>query len=775
MVLLSTAVLAAGWTRQAGREARLEGGLRVIADQVVLRLEAFVAAQRDVMHRLRAERQAAPQMSDEEFRRRALAIRDRYPGFHAFSWLDEQHVLRWSVPGRGNEPALGFDLDAHPMAAPALGRAEQSGAFVVSRPLELLQGGWGLLAFLRLKGTGVDGVLVGVFRAEPLLEAALGGTLTDEMAFAFEDRGVPVARLGLEAEKTVAYYTVERAVRVGDREWTLRVAPGQAHVANAIGSADGVPVMLGLLLSLGVGVLLAVGQRRQALLHESERRYRGIINEMNEGIWTLDADGRTEFVSQQMAAMLGYTPRQMTRRPIDDFVDESQRAVVRSKMGPQPFDRGTLFELEFTRADGSTMQTVVSAKPFLSDAGKFTGAQALITDVTERKRLEAQLLHSQKMEAVGRLAGGIAHDFNNLVTGIMGACHLLELELEGRPESLELVDDIHRCGERAADLTQQLLAFSRQQVLKPTILDPARVVEESTNILRRVIGEDIDLRIEIGPDLWSVSIDPTQLQQVLLNLVVNARDAMPSGGTISVRGCNLDAHESVEHGLAPGQYVALTVQDTGDGIPAHLLDQIFEPFFTTKAFGKGTGLGLATVLGIVEQSGGRVTVDSQDGQGSMFSVFLLRAEGEPEEKVHVRRRGVTNRGEETILLVEDEDAVRKLVQRVLQRAGYVVHAASRPNEALTWAGPPERQVDLLITDVVMPEMNGLVLVEELRRQRPDLPVIFISGYAEADRLPEALQHEVFIQKPFSVEVLTETARRALDRDQPPNEARGPSA
>ena len=764
--LLAAAVLSAGWTLEAGRQARFRGELRTVADQAVLRVQAFMDARIDALHRYRSDWRANPPVDKAVFQEKTLALQVRYPGIQAINWLDQDHVIQWITPRVGNEQALQFDLDEHPFAATALRQAEQVDNLVMSTPFELLQGGLGFVGYLRIGSAPREreGLLNIVFRADAAIEAALSTGLPDDVAFMFDDGGVGLASVGVAVEDTVAAYTELRRIPIADRTWTLRVAPSRKRVAALAGPADRLPLVIGLVLAAAIAALIAVGQRRQAQLHQSEQKYRNIVDAMNEGIWTLDAHGATRFVNRQLASMMGYRARQMVGRALDDFVVSPQWETLKTQLQSSTFNGvSPRFELDLRKSDQSTVQTVVSIKAFRDGAGRFVGAQALVSDVTERNRLEAQLVQSQKMESVGRLAGGIAHDFNNLVTGIMGACHLLELELEGQPSLLELVDDIQKCGERAAGLTHQLLAFSRQQVLRPQVLDPRDVVQESGNILRRLIGEDLDLRIELEEDLVSILIDPTQLQQVLLNLTVNAKDAMPDGGTIWIRGRTVEPAEAGELGLPSVHHVGLSVEDTGGGIPAQVRARIFEPFFTTKPFGKGTGLGLATVLGIVEQSGGRVQLESHEGVGSTFTVYLPAADAEAGRKVSSRPKVVPEPGVGHILLVEDEASVRKLIARVLQAAGYRVHVASRPREALAWVRRTEPPLNLLITDVVMPEMNGLSLADELRRMRPGLRVIFMSGYADSDRIPEALEQEVFLQKPFPVDLLTETARRELDR------------
>jgi signal transduction histidine kinase/sensor domain CHASE-containing protein/CheY-like chemotaxis protein len=378
-------------------------------------------------------------------------------------------------------------------------------------------------------------------------------------------------------------------------------------------------------------------------------------------------------------------------------------------------------------------------------------------EVTEQRRLEAQLRQAQKMEAVGRLAGGVAHDFNNLLSVIHGYTEILTRRFRpGTPEHREAEQVLHAT-DRAASLTLQLLAFGRKQVLAPKILDLNRVVQETDSILRRLIREDIEVVIRTAPDLWVVRADPAQMEQVIMNLAVNASDATPSGGRVVLETSNVKFDENISHqdpSLQPGRYVVLSVSDTGTGMDAETRAHIFEPFFTTKEVGKGTGLGLATVYGIVQQSGGYISVYSEPGLGSVFKVYLPPAEGKTEPAAQTPVLELPPKGAGTVLLVEDDAAVRKLAQAVLEERGYTVLVASDGMEALAMVDGQPGRIDLLVTDVIMPGMAGDELVEHMRLRRPDLKVVFVSGYA-SESIPKIVTNAKtsFLQKPFPVQDL----------------------
>jgi two-component system cell cycle sensor histidine kinase/response regulator CckA len=409
--------------------------------------------------------------------------------------------------------------------------------------------------------------------------------------------------------------------------------------------------------------------------------------------------------------------------------------------------------------------------PLLTEDGRFTGILCLAQDVTGRRRLEEQLRQAQKMEAVGRLAGGIAHDFNNLLTVINGYSGLLLDALTGDDSRRDLAAEVLRAGERAAALTRQLLAFSRQQVVAPRLLDLNSVVADMEKMLRRVIGEDVELATSLQPGLRPIKADPGQVEQVLMNLAVNARDAMPQGGrlTIETRNVNLDeSYVRVRPDVRPGPYVLLAVSDTGHGMTAEVKARLFEPFFTTKEAGLGTGLGLATVYGIVKHSGGHIEVYSEPGAGTTFKVYLPRAEGVGKPGRSYQGEMVSPQGSETILVAEDEEGVRSLICAVLRGQGYLVLEAGNGEEALALCERHEGPIDLLVTDVVMPGLGGRQLAERLAglhpRCFPQVRVLYLSGYTDDAVVRHGVLHEQvhFLQKPFSPVALAQKVREVLD-------------
>ena len=503
-----------------------------------------------------------------------------------------------------------------------------------------------------------------------------------------------------------------------------------------------------------------------AALRESERQHRAVADNVPLLISFIDTDERYRFVNRRYEVMFGLPRDAIIGRTLREHVGadayERMRPCIRSALRGEPVS----FENTLAPLGGTPRNVLVSFMPQVADDGTVRGFYSITTDITERKQLEEQFRQAQKMEAVGQLAGGIAHDFNNLLTVILSHSEFLLEDGTPSDERIADVQQIRAAAERAAALTRQLLAFSRKQNMSPKVIDLNGVVAGMEDLLARLIGEDIQLVTVAAPDLKAVSADPSQLEQVLVNLVVNARDAMPGGGRITIISENVNLDEDFARrnaGIVPGAYVMIAVSDTGVGMAADVRERIFEPFFTTKAPGKGTGLGLATVYGIVKQSGGTVWVDSTLGVGTTFRIYLPQVRG-----VRAQEGAATLpsplAGTETVLIVEDDDAVRALAQRTLVRQGYTVLAAINGRDALLIAGAYAGPIHLLLTDVIMPEMGGRELADEFGRTRPLTRVLFSSGYAGSELSQRGVlpPHIAMIEKPYGPDTLARRVRDNLD-------------
>jgi signal transduction histidine kinase/CheY-like chemotaxis protein len=425
-------------------------------------------------------------------------------------------------------------------------------------------------------------------------------------------------------------------------------------------------------------------------------------------------------------------------------------------------------EFDWVTADGSYITVRCGGRRLKEESESSPGVEVFAEDVTEKRIMERQLRMAGKMEAIGRLSGGIAHDFNNLLGVIIGYSQLLRRKLAPeQPQLYEFAEEIHKAGERAAALTRQLLAFSRQQILTPTIVDLNQLVSDMQKMLPRLIGEDIQVQVDLQSDLGTVKADRSQVEQVIMNLAVNARDAMPNGGRLLIETANAEFDEVYvrnHDGAKVGHYVMLSVTDAGIGMTPEVIAHIFEPFFTTKELGKGTGLGLATVYGVVKQSGGYIWVDSTPGQGSSFKIFLPRTSEiiAPAVPTQVKVPEAVHR--ETILLVEDAEPLRKLAQSILSQHGYKILSAEHGEAALALTAQLRDPIHLLLTDVVMPGINGRVLSERLLPKYPDMKVLYMSGYTDSFIAGHGVLEQgiALLHKPFSEEALLAKVRQVLD-------------
>ena len=513
------------------------------------------------------------------------------------------------------------------------------------------------------------------------------------------------------------------------------------------------------------GSMLDIGERTRSRQHL--RRLQAAVECATSGLALADPDGRLTYVNPAFLALWGHARADevLGRSVLEFWRSPDEAAAVVAALGHGTWSG----ELIAQRADGSVRTVAVAASAFTDDAGDAAGMLASFTDVTEARALAAQLVQSQKLESLGRLAGGIAHDFNNLLTVIKGYLAIARSGLAPDDPVNADLREVDRAADSAAALTRQLLAVSRRQIIAPVALDLNAVVRRVHGMLGRILGEDIALVLATAPELRPVRFDPGQAEQVLLNLAVNARDAMPQGGRLTIGTANVDvgADDPRHPGFPPGEFVQLTVADTGVGMPPAVRDHVFEPFFTTKEVGKGSGLGLAMVHGAVAQNGGRIELESAPGRGTVFQIYLP-VTAEPAAVQRDRPAAGLPRGRESVLLVEDDANVRGLARRLLEPLGYRVHDHGSPADALAWLAATDAPVDLLLTDVIMPAMNGRDLAVRVRALRPTIRVLFVSGYT-ADVIAD---HGVlapgveFLAKPYTREALATRLRDLLDGPTP---------
>ena len=526
------------------------------------------------------------------------------------------------------------------------------------------------------------------------------------------------------------------------------------------------------LVRLGPALLEALERARQReALRTQERLLRQIIDANPSLIFVKDWNGRFVLVNQATAQVYGTTVESLVGKTDADFnpnVEEIAHFLRHDRDVMSSGQPKIIAEEPVTNpTTGDTRWFQTIKVPLRSPAEGTATLLGVATEITERKRLEEQLLQSQKMEAVGQLAGGVAHDFNNILTAIVGYTDLLAAELASNVRQLEDLEEIRKAARRAAALTRQLLAFSRKQVLEPRIIDVNSVVLNLDKMLRSLISENIELKTDLADNLGAARADPNQIEQVIMNLAINARDAMPDGGTVTIETGNVtldDAYAAQHVSVIPGEYVMLAVSDTGCGMDEKTQSRIFEPFFTTKPAGRGTGLGLSTVYGIVKQTGGNIWLYSEPGKGTTFKIYLPAIAALPEDIGKVAPAEAPRRGAGTVLVVEDDEQLRRLTHRALDAQGYTVLVADRGATALDIARRHKGEIDLLLTDVIMPDTNGRKLAETIQAARPGMRVLYMSGYPDGAIASHGMLEPgvAYLAKPFTTDAITRRVREVLE-------------
>ena len=760
------------------------------------------------------------QSFEEELRRDGLANAKITEGTPLVSRVagdrPEYDPVRFIFPlGEANRSALGYDMGSCSSCRKVFETAATTGQITTMSRLKILErNGFGVLVVLpayRLGRTaGPTDYAMILLQVAGVVERALQSSDPDEgINLTVQDESATDANsflyyhpangaagksdAGGEPSVAAGAFQHTQGLWVGNRRWKLTFTPTAASVASSHTWWPWLTLMIGLVSTLGVavhfqseiahGVMsrqfvedlteanarlsceIETRKNAEGALRTSEAEYRLLFEANTQPTWVCDLPALRILAANNAAIRhYGYTADQL--KSLTFFAlgapEDAARLVERTRTGFTTKDQ----ELPWThrKADGTPIMVEMTG-----DLIRFRGQDACLImayDVTQRLKIEEQAHQSQRLETVGRLAGGIAHDFNNLLTVVNGYSDLILSEIGCESRIAVRLSQIRSAGQRAAELTQQLLAFSRGQIIQPKVLSLNEAVNEMSRMLRRVIGEDVDFRLDLSPECGNILADEGQISQILMNLVVNARDAMPDGGALVIATSSERLEEgskSLDPDAQPGDYVRLTVADTGSGVSPEVKARIFEPFFTTKGLGKGTGLGLSTVYGMVKQQGGWISVESEVGHGATFSIYWPRTEDEVAPRRTQPKQAV--RGNESVLVVEDQDDVRKLAVSALQRYGYTVYHAASPDGALAFAGSFSGPLDMLLTDVVMPHMSGPDLAVKIRHIHPSIRILFMSGYSnEASGLDTSNVGELpYLPKPFTAEALAAAVRQTLDR------------
>jgi PAS domain S-box-containing protein len=775
--LLSLGVIFFLWNN--ARETRinnLEFETAVTAEQIKLRLEAWVDSRTAILQYMGSNWENLPQLGESRFTNDAQEIIDLYPGFQAINLIDEDWIIRVVVPEATNEAALNKDLHIHP--DPAVGTALQEALDTISirrsPMIHLLQGKPGFATYFPIFGSDGKrlGVLNGVFVMEQLVNSCLSEkrlkerfaitikTLSGETAYSHTPQGFP---------ENLPESLEGLNIRIVDKYWRLSLVPLASVSRPLLLTGEGVGLVGGTILALALSLLLRAYLFRVGELRVSRENYKLLVDNQADMVVKLDSEDRFLFVSPSTVKKIGVPEADILGHKTSEFVhpDDTHllEALIQARKSGQD-DLGNLV-VRLKNFDG-WVWTSWAGSAIRNAEGQVQALVIVGRDITQQREMESRLRQGQKMQAVGQLAGGVAHDFNNIIQAILGYLGFVKEGLPPDSESYQDLTQAEIAAERAAALTRQLLAFSRRQMLLPVLLDLNKVTSELLPMLRRLLGESIALNSHFGSDLSPVLADRSQIEQILVNLCINSRDAIAEETgviTIETSEISLDEDFCLTHQWAePGQWIRLSLTDSGQGMNENTMAQIFEPFFTTKEMGKGSGLGLATVYGIVKQHEGLIDVESLPGQGTCFSLFFRAVDGQaPEDKsdkVHLAKPGV-----ETILLAEDEEMVRNLTTRILEMAGYRVLVADNGRRAHKLWVEKNQEIDIVVMDMVMPQMGGRELSELILEDRPDARILFISGYdSESFRAPMDLDEtKNILLKPFNRELLLNRVREILDR------------
>lgn len=758
------------WSLDGSQERHFISSTSIAADQLELRLESWIGWRLEAVAYLGETIGTQPEIAPETFTLLAERLISEVPGFQALNWIDSDWVIRVVVPKTGNEPVEGFDLHQHPdsSVAAALVAAERTGEIQRTDMIELVQGGAGFASYypvFNADGT-IRGFVNGVFRNRTLIDSCFTqGELRTQFRYVMVGEDGHTVFGPDDTENADRWpFVARRSIDFLDHSWTLLLAPSQVSLASSTTNADEILLAVGILVSAFLAFTMHRLWLRGHALSLSEARYRILVENQTDLVVKVDLDGRFLFVSPSYCKMFGKTEEELLGNSFMPFVHEDDRERTEQAMEALYWPPYTAYIEQRALTEDGWRWLAWADSAVRDDGGEVVEIIGVGRDITEKKQLEEQLLQSQKMEAIGQLAGGIAHDFNNILQAMRSHIELAQMTGVVDSDAARHLEEVRRGAERAADLTRQLLAFGRRQVMRPEVVDLRQQAESSIALLERVIGEHVSVELRLSETPVTVRADARQLGQVMLNLCVNARDAMPEGGTITIAVETTVVDERfcrTRPWARPGTFAALSVRDTGIGMDDHTLSQIFEPFFTTKPLGRGTGLGLATVFGIVKQHNGFIEVDSVPDAGTTVTVFLPLAAGQavsPPPRQVLQTAG----GTETILIAEDDTAVRAVLKEILEGAGYRLISTGDGEEAVRIIQEQGSAIDLAILDVVMPKSGGLEVARRVRNEGLEIKVLLTSGYS-----PELARSSVddsvpLLTKPFRSDELLARVRGILD-------------
>lgn len=773
--IVGAAATIALWSVIDGSEdRRIQQETRVTAQQIRRRLESWIDTRTAAVDYL-----CSRQFTDStdvwlNFRSTALHFVQLYRGVQALNFIDNRGIIRIVYPESTNAEALGQDLrsDPRPEVTEALKRAEASGSLSRTPVIDLFQGGKGFATYEPLRnGTGEQlGFANCVFRINDLMDSCLSEPeLRDRFRFEVLDSFGHRAYLHPLDDKEEQWpLAVALQVRVVDRPWTMRFAPMPDYISNQHSIADELLMLVGLILITTVSLMVSALLSRHEALAVSQANYKLLVENQSDMVVKMDPQGRFLYLSPSCFQVFGKSEGDLLDTEFTSLIhtDEHDGLSRAFESLKQPPHSSYIEQRTMTKEGWRWLSWSLSS--VLDDEGAVQEIIGVGNDITQRRELEAQLIQSQKLQAVGQLAGGVAHDFNNILQAMIGYLEFANAEVPEESPAKKDLNQVQSGIEKAIQLTRQLLAFSRRQALDTEILELNEVCREIIGMLRRMVGESVEIRFEADPHCPKVYADRSQLGQVLMNLCVNARDAMNGKGVITIQTGRVLADQSFlkEHpGSRLGLHAYMKVSDDGCGIPRSVQKHVFEPFFTTKDVGAGTGIGLSTVYGIVQQHDGTIDLQSEPGVGTEITIYLPASDG-----VVVPRSADTGElspgSGETILVTEDDRLVREVALRVLERSGYRVLEASNGKEALELFEQHREEIALTILDAVMPEMGGRETSERIREMKPDARILFVSGYnpREVDGELVLGDNDEMLMKPYLAETFLARVHEILSHE-----------